>query len=195
MLAIMQSDSDKLKPWETLSDDIAFETKWFKIHKKHMRTSRGAELDFYIHDTHDSVICVCVSDDNTVLVEQQYRPAVGKVSIDYPAGGVEEDDASTEESIRRELKEETGFEARSFKRLGVIDKEPGFSTTRMHVFLAKGAVSGEADQEETESIVASFVKPAEIVDMIATGKMACTFCVSATLLAFKELGWLKFEVQ
>ena len=70
----MQSDSDKLKPWKIITQDVVFETPWFKIRKQHMQTPAGAELDYYIHDTQDSVICVCVNDDNTVLVEQQYRP-------------------------------------------------------------------------------------------------------------------------
>lgn len=192
MLIAMQSDSGKLQKWKILTESIVFETPWFKIRKQHMRTPSGTELDYYIHDTNDSVICVCVSDDNKVLVEQQYRPPVEKVSFDYPAGRMEKDDPTTKSAILRELQEETGFKARSIKKLAVIDKEPGFSRTRMHVFLARGAVNGAATPEETESIVATFLKPTEVLKMIASGKMACTFCVSATFFAFKELGWLKF---
>lgn len=159
-----------------------------------MHTPAGAELDYFIHEAPDSVMCVCVSDDDTVLIEKQYRPPVEKISIDYPAGRTEADDASTEVAIRRELYEEVGFTARSIKQLGVIDKEPGFSRSRMHVFLARGSVDRDATPEESESIVAHFVKPSEILEKIASGEMACTFCLSATLLAFKELGWLKPEV-
>lgn len=159
-----------------------------------MHTPGGAELDYFIHEAPDSVICVCVSDDNTVLIEKQYRPPVEKVSVDYPAGQAEADDASTEAAIRRELHEEVGFTATVIKQLGIVDKEPGFSKSRMHVFLAKGSIDRDASPEESESIVARFVKPSEILAMIASGEMACTFCLSATLLAFRELDWLKSEV-
>lgn len=186
----MQSDNQKLRPWKTTEQEIVLENRWFKIRKRHMVTSTGAEVDYYIHEAPDGVICVCVSDDNTVLIEKQYRPAVDKVSVDYPAGGFEKDDASAEAAIRRELHEEVGFTARSIKKLAVIDKEPGFSIARTHVFLAQGSIDRDAIPEESESIIAQFVKPAEILDMIARGEIACTFCLSATLLAFKELGWL-----
>jgi ADP-ribose pyrophosphatase len=189
----MQSDLEKLQPWKTLNQSVVFENPWFKIKKQHMRTSSGAELDYYIHDAQDSVICVFVSDDNKLLIEKQYRPAVDKVSIDYPAGRAEKDDKSTEDAVVRELQEETGLTPNSIKKLAVIDKEPGFSTTRMHVFLAKGGMAGKTNQEETESIVNSFVNPSEILEMITSGEMACTFCISATFLAFKELGWLTFD--
>lgn len=190
----MQSDDQKLKPWETTEQEIVFENKWFKIRKRHMQTPAGAELDYFIHEARDSVICVCVNDDNKVLVERQYRPPVEKVSVDYPAGRAEADDASTEAAIRRELLEEVGFTAKTIKQLAVIDSEPGFSIKRTHVFLAQGSIDKEATPEETENIIAEFVEPSEILAMIARGEMACTFCLSATLLAFKELGWLKSEV-
>ena len=181
---------DPLKPWETLDESIAFETPWFKIHKKHMRTSRGKELDFYIHDAHDSVICVCVRDDNKILIERQYRPAVDKVSLDYPAGAIDNEDLSQEHAMLRELREEAGFVATSITKLGVLDKEPSFSSARIHLFVARGSIQEASEQEDSESIVASFVSPAEILQLIADGAMNCTFCVSATFLAFKELGWL-----
>lgn len=194
MLGPMNHDNKLLAPWQTIERSIAFETPWFKIRKQHMATPTGKEVDYYIHDTNDSVICVCVSDDNRLLIERQYRPPVAKISVDYPAGRMEKDDATTETAIRRELQEETGFAATTIKKVGVLDKEPAFSTTRMHVFLARGSITHDATPEETEHIHAEFVSPGEILNLINSGNMCCTFCVSATFLAFKELGWLELHV-
>jgi ADP-ribose pyrophosphatase len=189
------SSAAKLKKWQIINKSIAFKTPWFKIRKQRMRTPKGVELDYFIHDGNDSVICVCVSDDNRVLVEKQFRAPIEKFSIDYPAGRMEKDDKSTEAAMRRELREEAGFIARSIQKLGIIDKEPGFSSTRMHVFLAKGTIDVPATPDETESIVLKFVTPGEVLKMIDTKKMTCAFCLSATLLAFKKLGWLKSELK
>jgi ADP-ribose pyrophosphatase len=192
----MKTDPSKLQPWTTANQNVVFETPWFKIRKRHMETPGGKELDYYIHEGNDSVICVCVDLANkTVLVEQQYRPPVEKVSVDYPAGRVEADDASTEAAIRRELQEEVGFKVNSIKRLAILDKDPGFSQTRMHVFLAQGNTSDDTHPDETESIVADFVPAAEILQMITDGTMSCVFCLSSTLLAFKELGWLNVSTE
>jgi ADP-ribose pyrophosphatase len=191
----MASNPDPLRPWDTLDSKIVFETPYFKIREEHMKTSRGAEVDYFFHDARDSAICVCVDDNNNVLIEKQYRPAVGKVSIDYPAGRMEADDKSTESLIRREAEEEAGLSISSIQKLGVIDKEPNFSSSRMHVYLAKGTLSGPTHLEPTESIVTEFVSPSAVLDLIATGKMNCAFCVSATFFAFKKLGWLTVAVS
>lgn len=181
-------------PWQTIDQSIVFDTPWFKIRKQRMVAPSGKELDYYIHDTNDSVICVCISDGNKLLIERQYRPPVGRISVDYPAGRMEQDDATTESAMRRELQEETGFTARTIQKLGVIDKEPAFSTSRMHVFLAQGSIDSDATPEETEQIEIEFVSPKEILDLIATGKMGCAFCVSATFMAFRQLGWLELKL-
>lgn len=185
---------DKLKPWTLLHNETAFETPWFTIEKEELVTSKGAKPTFYIHHAHDSAMCVCVTNDQRVLIERQYRPAIKRVSIDYPAGSIDSEDKSPQDGMLRELEEETGYKVSSFKRLSVIDKDPGFSVTRMHIFLAQGAIPGKANQEENESIVASFVPAQEVLDLIASGEMACAYCVSATFFAFQELGWLKSTI-
>ena len=182
------ADGKPLAAWQTTKKSLVLETPWFKIHKQRMRMPSGVELDYFVHASDDSVICVCVDEAGNILVERQYRVPVQKVSVDYPAGKVETIDASPQAAIARELREEVGLTAASIKLLGVLDKDPGFSTTRMSVFLARDIHSGASEQEATESIVPVFVSPATIVEMIKTGEMACTYCVSATCLAFTELG-------
>ncbi len=184
------SSKNNLQKWKLISEETAFETPWFKIKKQLLKTPQGKTPTFYIHDTHDSVLCVCVTEDKKVLIEKQYRPAINKVSIDYPAGGVEESDEDTEKAVLRELKEETGYTATSFKRISVIDKEPAFSKTRMHIFVAEGFTEGMSSPDENESIVADFIPAKQVLQMIKDGEMSCTFCVSATFLAFEELGWI-----
>lgn len=190
----MDKASDKLQAWTTLEATTAFETPWFTIEKQALQTPSGATPTFYIHHTHDSVMCVCVTDDKRVLIERQYRPAVQKVSVDYPAGRLEADDTSIESAMLRELKEETGYQTESFKKIAIVDKDPGFSSTRMHIFLAKGAIPGDDNPEDTESIVSNLVPAQDVLDMIMSGEMACAYCVSATFYAFKELGWLRMDI-
>ena len=191
----MKTDPSKLQPWTIVDEAIDYQTPWFTIRKKHMKTATGRDADYYIHEGYDSVMCVCVNLKNkTVLIEQQYRPPVGKVSIDYVGGRIEPHDDSPEAGARRELQEEVGFEVDSILQLAVIDNDPGFSKTRMHIFLVEGRMTDNVSPDETESIVADFVPATEILDMIANGKMSCAFCLSATFLAFKELGWLSITV-
>jgi ADP-ribose pyrophosphatase len=190
----MSKDSDALQPWKTLHSEMAYETPWFTIEKEDLETPKGARPTFYIHHANDSALCVCVTDERKVLIERQYRPAIKRVSVDYPGGSLEHSDTDAEAAMLRELKEETGYLATSSKKLAVIDKDPGFSATRLHIYVVHGAVPGKDSQEDSESIISEFIPAEEVLELITAGEMACAYCVSATLFAFKELGWLTVKI-
>lgn len=181
----------RLKPWRLLAKETVLKTRWFRIDRQEMRTATGVDAEYFVHHAPDSVICVCLTSAGKVVLEKQYRPPIGRVSYDYPAGSLELGDKDPTSGIRRELREELGFHARSLKKLCVLDVNPGFSNARMHVFLARGDIKEAATPEETESIVHMLVLPPdEVMALIDEGKLCCTFCVSATLLAFRELNLL-----
>lgn len=186
------STPDPLAAWEELSSKELLKTPYYSVIQKEMRTPSGSDATYYMHSSKDGVLCVCISDDGNVLIARQYRPPIGRVSVDYPAGGLEPGDKDTEAGIRRELMEEAGFEATELTQLATLDQNPGQSTTRIHIFLARGSVRHNTSFDDTESIVTEFVPPAHILELIASGEMSCTFCVSATFLAFKKLGLLTF---
>jgi ADP-ribose pyrophosphatase len=187
-----QPADPRLQAWELLDRKEAFKTPWFKIDQQQMTTTKGAPAEYFVHEGRDGVICVCFDDQTgKIYLEQQYRVPVGRVTTDYPAGNMEAEDASPEESVRRELREEIGFEARELKKLAALDMNPGFSRNRLHIFLARGTASSEPEPDTTESIVPVLATPREILEMVQDGRISCTFCVSSTFMAFKELGLLK----
>lgn len=193
MLIHMNSTNapDPLAPWETLHSEEILTTPYYSVVKKNMRTPEGADATYYMHTGKDGVLCVCIDDRGNVLIERQYRPPIGRVSVDYPAGGLEEGDRDTEAGMRRELLEEAGFIATELTHLKTLDQNPGQSTARLHIFVARGSIAKQSQPERTESIVLEFVPPARVLELIDSGEMGCTFCVSATFFAFKELGWLQ----
>ena len=184
----MPSDH-KLDPWKVLDQEVVLDTPWFRIRHEHLQTPTGAKTEFFIHENNDSVICFCVDDQDRVLIEKQYRPALKRVTIDYPAGRIEHDDASTQDAIRRELLEEVGFTATSLTELAVIDKDPGWSRTRIHIFLARGRIDQTPNPDANESLVAEFVPRAEILAMLTDGRLCCSYCVSTSFFAFQALDW------
>lgn len=176
--------------WTERGREVVFETPYFAIERRQLRPPGGAELDYFVHDAPDSALCVCVNDHREVLLEWQYRPAIGRVSVDYPAGRIEPDDANPAAAVLRELEEETGYRASSVRNLGIVDKDPGFSGSRMHLFLVEGLTAGEHRPDESERIATRFVPETEVWELIASGQLSCAYCLSATLLAFRAAGWL-----
>jgi ADP-ribose pyrophosphatase len=110
--------------------------------------SRG-ERDIVGHP--GAVSIVAIDADDRVLLVRQYRLAAGAALLEIPAGTLDVDKAtgSTEdpdEAARRELEEETGYRARSWRTLGSFWTAPGFATELMHLYLATDLEPADADR-------------------------------------------------
>jgi ADP-ribose pyrophosphatase len=90
------------------------------------------------------VLLVPITNDGAIVLVEQLRPPVGGQVIELPAGlsGDEEGgrDEPLEESARRELLEETGYEAATMERLVEGPPSPGVSSEIVTYFLARGLV-------------------------------------------------------
>jgi ADP-ribose pyrophosphatase len=89
---------------------------------------------------HPGAVCVIPVLGEDVLLVRQYRTAVAKVMLELPAGkldlvadGVTED---PDVAAPRELGEETGFHAQTWRKLGRFWTAPGFTDELMHLYLA-----------------------------------------------------------
>ena len=84
-----------------------------------------------------------------IVLVKQYRHAVGRHLWEAPAGMIERGEPA-EETARRELREETGYEAASLRFLWSIYTTPGFCEERIHFYLAEGLTAGEAQPDDDE---------------------------------------------
>ena len=120
-----------------------------------------------------SVVAVIAldADDRLILVEQ-FRPAVGTTVIELPAGLIGDQAESSEEdaesAARRELMEETGFEAGSWKRLPSVVSSAGLTDERIDLFLARDLLhTGPGGGVDDERIVVHLVPISELTGFLA----------------------------
>jgi ADP-ribose pyrophosphatase len=75
------------------------------------------------------------------------------------------------EGAKRELLEETGYQAKKWTKLVRYFASPGFLGEWMQVFLAEGLTPGKAQPEEDETFELQFVPLSELLKLIAAGEI------------------------
>jgi ADP-ribose pyrophosphatase len=120
-----------------------------------------------------SVVILAVDDsgdDPRILLERQYRYAADDYLWEVPAGRVDPGE-KTLPAAKRELLEETGYTARSWKKALFFYPSPGFVDETMTVFLALGLKPGTAQPEEDERIECQLMPLSKLLTMIEQGKI------------------------
>jgi 8-oxo-dGTP pyrophosphatase MutT (NUDIX family) len=129
-----------------------------------------------------------LTDDQQVIVVQQYRHAVKEIATELPSGMIDSTDIDSSAAAQRELLEETGYRVNHIQALGVFDVSPPKSTVRAHAYLATGAHKTEGQKlEPSEAIAVSTVPLAEWLTMIAEGMVKDLGSIATTMRALQAL--------
>ncbi|WP_231185255.1 NUDIX hydrolase [Haladaptatus sp. DYF46] len=139
--------------WETLESGVAYSCPGFDVRNEEVRLPDGTETDFDYLTEPESVVVLPFTEDGDVVVIEEWRQAVSRISRGLPVGGVEPDDEELAAAARRELVEETGYEAARVRHLTTVEPANGFADSLHHFFVAYGCVpSGEQELDYNESI-------------------------------------------
>ena len=120
-----------------------------------------------------SVVILAVDEsakEKHVLIEKQYRHAAGRFLYELPAGRIDHGESELS-AAKRELLEETGYSARSWKRILHFWASPGFVAEVMSIYLARDLTLGTAQPEDDEVIEISMVALGKAVSMIMRGEI------------------------
>lgn len=84
-----------------------------------------------------AVAVIAITDDNKLVMVEQYRKPLEKLIVEIPAGKLEKGEEPAL-CARRELEEETGYECESLELVSSFYTSPGFADEIIHVYVAKG---------------------------------------------------------
>ena len=113
-----------------------------------IRFPDGAEARYTVLVNPDSAFIVPYFDNHDTMLVRQWRHAWDESSWEVPAGTFDGDEEPLA-CARRELAEETGLIAESYKSLGVVHGA-AFLTGRAHLFLAQDITQSERSPETYE---------------------------------------------
>jgi 8-oxo-dGTP pyrophosphatase MutT (NUDIX family) len=142
---------------------------------------RDAEMAFIRHP--GSTAVVPLLEDNSVVMEVQYRHPVGEYLLEIPAGTLEPGESPLN-CAKRELIEETGFCAQELIKLGKIHMIPAYSDEEIHVFIAKGLMPAEQNLDPDEIIEVVKYPLEKAVQMIDEGKITDALTILSIQMAW-----------
>ena len=160
-------------------DKVVFSVPWFDILA---RTVDGSASPYYFLRTSDYVTVLAVTTEGSVLLVEQYRPAVGALTLELPSGHVEEGE-SPEAAARRELAEETGYDAQQFDLLGTLVPDTGRLGNKVWCFYAENATQTRTHANPEEGIRLVLCKPDDMLRQVSAGKIDHALNLAVLLLA------------
>ncbi|MGE9314328.1 NUDIX hydrolase [Niabella sp. CJ426] len=179
--------------WEILKSEQLFNDLWFKVRKDTCKTPQGKIVDpYYVYEFPTWVTCFALTEDNKVVMELQYRHAIGETCWEIPGGCVDDTDDNLEFAIKRELLEETGYEFESFEYLGKTCANPSTNNNWMHMFLARGGKkTADQDLDENEEIHVELMDLDVFKEKFRNNEFIQSMHVTCMLYALMKLGELK----
>ncbi|WP_042458076.1 NUDIX hydrolase [Neobacillus dielmonensis] len=122
---------------KTINSEEIFTGKVISLHVQEVELPNGNYSKREIIKHPGAVAILAVTDDNKILMVEQFRKALERTIVEIPAGKLEQGEDPAE-CARRELEEETGYECKSLERITSFYTSPGFADEIVHVFLARG---------------------------------------------------------
>ena len=130
----------------------------------------GFEIKRAIVQHRGSAVMMAVDGRDRILLVRQYRLPARQYLWELPAGRVDEGETPLQ-AAKRELVEETGYRARSWKKLAEFYPSPGFLAEKMTIYIATGLTEGVQTPMEDERIQTRWFSAAEIDGMIERRKI------------------------
>ena len=131
---------------------------------------------------------VAVDDAGRVILVRQMRIAVGRITMEIPAGKLDSAEEDPLDCARRELSEETGLEADRWEEMTCMETTPGFCNERIHLYLASGLHQGASHPDADEFVDLTRMPLQDAVRRVMDGTFRDGKTCLAIMMAASRLG-------
>jgi ADP-ribose pyrophosphatase len=158
--------------WETTASEVDYACPGFDVRRDEVVLPDETETEFHYVDEPPAVVVLPFTGDGEVVVIEEWRQAVGRVNRGLPAGTVDPEDDDLAAAARRELTEETGYEAGTVEPICTAEPANGIADSVHHYFLARECEPvGEVDLDFNESIRTETAAYDDLLDDALAGRV------------------------
>ncbi len=169
-------------PWSTLSSREVYDNKWIQVVEHQVINPAGGKGIYgKVHFKNKAIGIIALDENNNTWLVGQWRYPLNEWSWEIPEGGGPNEDEVLF-SAKRELKEETGLEAKQWTLIQRVHLSNSVSDEEGFIFLAEGLTHGESELEETEADMKVWKLPFnDALTMVLDGKITDSLTVMGLL--------------
>lgn len=165
----------------TASSELIFDGKVLHLYRDEINLPDGGK-SFREYCKHNGAVCVVpLTKEGEVVCIRQYRYALGRVTLEIPAGKFDYIGEDHREAALRELREETGYTTQKLIDIGPLATSPALLTEIIYCYLAEDMTEGETDPDPDEFLEMVKIPLEDMVDMILSGEIQDAKTQSAVL--------------
>jgi ADP-ribose pyrophosphatase len=147
--------------------ETVYDGKIIRVYKDEVELDDGSRAMREIVQ-HNGGVCIALKHGDVYYMVKQYRYALGREMLEFPAGKIEKGEDPLE-AIYRETEEETGYKAEHLCEMGHVIPTCGYCTEKIYLYYAEAGeeVGQHLDRDERIDLYTYTFK--EIKEMIANG--------------------------
>jgi len=171
--------------FETTSSETLHTGKIFALRRDQVRMPGGKDVTREVVEHFGAVAVVAMDDDGDIPLVYQYRHAFGRRLWELPAGLLDVHGEAAHLTAARELQEEAGLQARTWRVLVDLDSTPGFSDESVRVYLATelSEVGRPEAHDEEADMTLQWYPLEEAVRKVLSGEIVNAIAVAGILAA------------
>ncbi|HWP95885.1 MAG TPA: NUDIX hydrolase [Syntrophomonadaceae bacterium] len=154
----------------TLESTRVFEGRVIHVRVDRVTLPNGQESTREIVDHRGAVAIVALNAKQEIVLVQQYRKALEKVTLEIPAGTLEVGEDPLD-CARRELREEVRCKAASWEKIFDYYSAPGFCNERLSLYLARELSYEDGQPDEDEFLETVTIPLTEAYQYIFQGRI------------------------
>lgn len=170
---------------KTVKSEEIYQGKIFRVLKEVVELPDGKTTTRDIVKHNGGVGVIAITADGKIPLVRQFRKGIERVSLEIPAGKLELGE-DIEECGKRELREETGYDAKKLTLLSSFSPTPAYCSEIIYVYEAENLTYEGQKLDENEFLNVEYYTLDEIYEMIKSGEIIdAKTIIAVTMLKLK----------